>query len=92
MISAAAAMVLGPPTCGATARSTPRMSSGVTPSASALPICHAYEAGARRVRSSRDLDQREGPRVQAAELEVDSRRPIAWSRRSASPAEIPDRV
>ena len=45
MISAAAATVLGPPTCGATARSTPTMSSGVTPSSSALAICHAYEAG-----------------------------------------------
>ena len=39
MISGAAAIALGPPTCGATARSTPSMSCGVPPAASALATC-----------------------------------------------------
>ena len=40
MISGAAEMSRGPPTCGATAHIVPSTSSGVTPSAMALPICH----------------------------------------------------
>src|SRR5215467_13917435 len=40
MISGAAATVRGPPTCGATAFSTPRRSSGVQPDPSALATCH----------------------------------------------------
>src|SRR6516165_7184812 len=39
MISGAAATVRGPPTCGATAFSTPRRSSGVQPDPSALATC-----------------------------------------------------
>src|SRR3954469_12702152 len=45
MSSGAAATTRGPPTCGATARSTPSRSSGVTPSASAFVTCQAYDAG-----------------------------------------------
>ena len=41
MISGAAAITLGPPTCGATARSTPRMSSAVAPPSIAFATCHA---------------------------------------------------
>src|SRR2546421_9729562 len=40
MISGAAEISRGPPTCGATAHIVPSTSSGVTPSAMALPICH----------------------------------------------------
>src|SRR5215831_13522186 len=40
MISGAAATVRGPPTCGATAFSTPRRSSGVQSDPSALATCH----------------------------------------------------
>ena len=93
MISGPAAITLGPPTCGATAWSTPRMSSGVTPTSSALPTCHTYDAGgasiaisaaiftSENVRSSRPLPSR-----------LSSRRPIAVSITSALPVEIPDSV
>ena len=40
MISGAAATHLGPPTCGAIARSTPTISFGVAPESSALDTCH----------------------------------------------------
>ena len=93
MISGAAATTLGPPTCGATARSTPRMSSGVAPSSSALAICQAYEAGgassairvaiftSEKVRPSRPLQSRST-----------ARSPISSSSRSDWPDEMPDRV
>jgi hypothetical protein len=41
MISGAAAITFGPPTCGATAFSTPTKSSAVAPSSKAVAICHA---------------------------------------------------
>ena len=64
MISAAAATTRGPPTCGATARSTPTMSSGLTLE------CHADLPRAVRRRSIEgdqrsDLCKRERPRVKA---------------------------
>src|SRR5580693_182033 len=40
MSSGAAATVFGPPTCGATAISTPIRSAGVAPASSALATCH----------------------------------------------------
>ena len=41
MISGAAATTFGPPTCGATARRTPRMSSALAPPSIAFATCHA---------------------------------------------------
>ena len=72
MISGAAATTLGPPTCGATARSTPRMSSGVD----ALVERVGDLPGVRRRRcverdQARDLDQRERAAVEAAALVVE---------------------
>jgi hypothetical protein len=40
MISGAAATTRGPPTWGAIARITPRISLGVAPASSALDTCH----------------------------------------------------
>ena len=45
MSSGAAATILGMPTCGATACSTPARSPGVQPASSALPTCHRYDDG-----------------------------------------------
>jgi len=68
MISGAAATTLGPPTCGATARSTPRISAGLAPASSAFATCHRYEAGGAstagdRTQHAQDL-RRAGPGIQ----------------------------
>lgn len=68
MISGAAAIARGPPTCGATARSTPTMSCGVAPESSALATCQRYETGSVDRDQRSDLDEREGTGVQAGAL------------------------
>src|SRR4051794_28738163 len=91
--SGAAATTRGPPTCGATARSTPRMSSAEAPSSTALVICHAYDAGgASSAMSAAIFTSANVLASNPVAARCDSRSPTAASSRSRSPAEMPLRV
>src|SRR3954469_13167387 len=91
MISGAAATTRGPPTCGATAFSTPRMSSGLAPSSSAFATCHVYDAGGASIAISAAIFTSAKVRGSSpAASSCASRRPIACSSICMSPAETLD--
>src|SRR3954451_6208246 len=91
MISGAAATTRGPPTWVATARSTPRMSSGDAPSSSAFATCHAYEAGGASIAISAAILTSANVRPSSPDTSSSaSRRPTARSSICMSPPEIPD--
>src|SRR5436190_9479746 len=93
MSSGAAATTRGPPTCGATARSTPRTSSGLAPSSRAFATCHAYEAGGASSAISAAILHSAYVRGSSPDISrPTSRSPIACSSVVMSPAERPDSV